>query len=91
MTNIKYNIFLWAVILGVVGFLSGFFGPLVLNPDANQGPMFGIFISGPLAFVSGAVMGKIASDFGWQGRKNTYAIIAASIIIAIVTLLKSLP
>jgi len=26
----------WALALGAVGFASGFFGPIELNPDANQ-------------------------------------------------------
>jgi hypothetical protein len=50
-------------VLGLIGFAGGFFGPMVFMPDANQGPMLGIFITGPLGFVvglfSGAVLGVI--------------------------------
>ena len=46
-----------AVIVGGVGFLLGFVGPMVLTPGANQGPMLGIFITGPLGFLCGLVWG----------------------------------
>lgn len=44
-------------LLGAIGFAGGFFGPIVFMPDSNQGPLFGIFISGPLGFVAGLVIG----------------------------------
>jgi hypothetical protein len=47
------------VILGILGFVGGFFGPMILTPDANQGPLLGIFITGPLGFVLGSVAGYI--------------------------------
>src|SRR5262245_36613361 len=43
--------------LGGIGFAAGFFGPIVLAPDANQGPLLGIFITGPLGFAVGAAIG----------------------------------
>ena len=45
--------------LGIVGFLLGFVGPIILTPEANQGPMLGIFITGPGGFVLGLVGGAI--------------------------------
>ena len=50
----------WAVICGAVGFSIGFFGPMIFAPDANQGPLLGIFITGPLGTVIGAIAGLIA-------------------------------
>lgn len=50
---------LGAVIVGGIGFALGFFGPMIFMPDANQGPMFGIFISGPLGAVVGGIGGLI--------------------------------
>ena len=47
------------VITGAVGFIGGFFGPMILAPGANQGPLLGLFITGPLGFVTGAVGGGI--------------------------------
>jgi hypothetical protein len=46
-------------IVGGIGLVAGFFGPLIFAPGANQGPLLGIFITGPLGFVSGFVLGAI--------------------------------
>ena len=48
-----------ALVVGAVGFVGGFFGPMVFAPDANQGPLLGLFITGPLGFLLGAVGGAI--------------------------------
>ena len=50
---------LWAVVLGAVGFGGGFFGPIALSPDANQGPLLGIFIAGPASFAASRRRGAI--------------------------------
>jgi len=52
---------LWAVIAGAVGFAAGFFGPMIFAPGANQGPLLGIFITGPAGFVLGGIAGLIRS------------------------------
>ena len=49
----------WALVVGGIGFALGFFGPMIFMPDANQGPLFGIFISGPLGFLVGFVVGFV--------------------------------
>lgn len=41
--------------LGVLGFVGGFVGPIIFTPEANQGPLLGIFITGPLGFVIGFI------------------------------------
>jgi hypothetical protein len=46
-----------ALIVGVIGFCGGFFGPMIFAPGANQGPMLGIFITGPLGLVVGGIGG----------------------------------
>ena len=48
-----------AFVLGGIGFAAGFFGPLVFRPEANQGPLLGIFITGPAGFVIGLIYGVI--------------------------------
>jgi len=45
-----------AFMSGISGFLAGFIGPLILYPGSNQGPLFGIFLSGPISFVGGGVL-----------------------------------
>ena len=44
---------------GVIGFVGGFFGPMLLAPDANQGPMLGLFITGPGGVVLGGLCGAL--------------------------------
>ena len=47
------KILLPAFVVGGIGFIAGFFGPILLTPEANQGLLLGIFITGPLGFVFG--------------------------------------
>jgi hypothetical protein len=50
---------LGAAIVGAIGFVGGFFGPMVFAPGANQGPLLGLFITGPLGVLVGAMGGYI--------------------------------
>ena len=43
--------------LGAIGFAVGFFGPMMWAPDANQGPLLGIFFTGPIGFLAGIALG----------------------------------
>ncbi|HUK64898.1 MAG TPA: hypothetical protein VLV15_16280, partial [Dongiaceae bacterium] len=45
------------LVVGAIGFVVGFFGPLVWAPGANQGPLLGIFVTGPIGFVIGVALG----------------------------------
>ena len=49
----------YGFIVGIVSFAIGFFGPIIFMPDANQGPLLGIFITGPLGFVLGIILGIV--------------------------------
>jgi hypothetical protein len=51
-----------AWIVGVIAFIGGFIGPIIFQPGANQGPLLGIFFTGPLGCVVGAVIGWV---YGW--------------------------
>ena len=53
------SIFLGAVVLGSISFCVGFFGPMILTPEANQGPLLGIFITGPIGFLIGGISGYV--------------------------------
>jgi hypothetical protein len=52
-----------ACFVGGIAFLLGFAGPMLLAPGANQGPLLGILITGPLGFVAGFVWGV------WRARR----------------------
>ena len=43
----------FAAFVAIAAFSAGFFGPMLLAPGANQGPMLGLFITGPLGVVAG--------------------------------------
>jgi hypothetical protein len=46
-----------ALLVGGICFAAGFFGPIIFAPGANQGPLLGIFITGPLGFLAGLAWG----------------------------------
>jgi hypothetical protein len=60
----------WALIGGSVGFSGGFFGPMLFAGGGNQGPLLGIFITGPL----GVLFGGIAGAAKGLLRKKTMSI-----------------
>jgi hypothetical protein len=47
----------FAAFVATVAFTAGFVGPMLLAPGANQGPMLGIFITGPIGALVGLVWG----------------------------------
>jgi hypothetical protein len=60
------------MIVGGIGFAAGFLGPIALNPEANQWPLVGIFISGPSGTLLGLVLWaasrilKLSAGRQWQ-------------------------
>lgn len=64
------TIITWAAVVGAISFCAGFFGPMILAPQANQGPLLGLFITGPLGFIGGAIAGLI---YGLWRRRGTSA------------------
>jgi len=57
---------LGALLTGAIAFSAGFFGPIIFTPQANQGPLLGIFITGPLGFILGGIGGAVY----WLIRKD---------------------
>jgi hypothetical protein len=53
------HILMGGLIIGGISFCTGFFGPIIFDPGANQGPLLGIFITGPVGFVVGLIAGGI--------------------------------
>ena len=58
-TSVSVMAGLGAAIVGGLGFVLGFFGPMLLAPEANQGPMLGLFVTGPAGVVIGAIAGAV--------------------------------
>jgi hypothetical protein len=59
-----------AFAVGALSFLVGFVGPILLSPDSPQGPLLGIFITGPLGLVGGAVIGLCIGLTKERGRSS---------------------
>jgi hypothetical protein len=80
-----------AAVVGVVGFLAGFFLPLILSPDANQGPLLGIFITGPGGAALGFVVGLVAGLR--RARRGRFLRIVGAVALAVAcgTLLLAFP
>ena len=55
------RVVLWTVGVAVVSFLAGFFGPVWFGPESPQGPLLGIFITGPVGAAVGSVIGLLLS------------------------------
>ena len=55
-----------ALTTGGIAFFAGFFGPMLLAPDANLGPLLGSLVAGPLGFLVGAIGGA----GHWFARKR---------------------
>jgi hypothetical protein len=53
-----------AGLFGLIGFLGGYVGPILFTPESNQGPLLGIFITGP----GGVVLGAFAGAIWWMLR-----------------------
>ncbi len=49
-------IVVFVVVPAMIGFVGGTFGPLYLTPGANQGPLIGIFFTGPIGAALGLVL-----------------------------------
>lgn len=73
----------WIVIIGGFGFAAGFFGPMIFAPGANQGPLVGIFITGPLGAIAGGVLWLLSSNLKWSIDVQKRAAAAACALIAV--------
>jgi hypothetical protein len=60
-----------ALLLGSIGFVVGFFGPMLIavlvGSDANLGPLWGIFILGPGGLILGFFVGAFV---GYKKTRN---------------------
>jgi hypothetical protein len=76
----------WLIILGGAGFAVGFFGPIVFVPDANQGPLVGIFITGPLGVVLGLGFWILSRILDLSARLQWRLLIGSSTVLVLTTL-----
>ncbi|HVN08899.1 MAG TPA: hypothetical protein VMV61_08005 [Patescibacteria group bacterium] len=83
--------FLWVLLLGGAGFLAGFIGPIILNPEANQGPLVGIFLSGPGGAVLGLILFVVCTALRVSAARQWQVLSIFAVIGVIVTLAFCLP
>jgi hypothetical protein len=76
----------WVLILGASGFAAGFLGPMVFVPEANQGPLVGIFISGPAGTALGFVLYGICALFKVSAQKQ-WRLLSGTAAVGVVTIL----
>jgi len=91
MSGVRSSIGLWALTLGAVGGVAGFFGPILLNPEANQGPLLGIFITGPGGAVAGAILGFVFRVLPFTDILRTQALLLCCTLLGVGTLWFCLP
>jgi len=65
----KSRIVLCTILAGGICFAGGFFGPILLTPKNNLGPLFGILITGPIGVSSGPAIG-VATLIGKTNLKT---------------------
>ena len=82
---------LWAIVIGAAGFICGFVGPIIFAPDANQGPLLGIFITGPAGAAAGAVLGLIVRALNVSRQAATRSLTVAAAAMAAVTIYFCIP
>ena len=58
------------LVVGGIGFAGGFIGPMILDPTSGNGPLLGIFITGPIGFVVGCLIGVVIEPFRKKGGKD---------------------
>ena len=81
---------IWAFVLGSIGYQVGLNAPIIFAPDASLGPMLGIILTGPAAFLIGIVGGIISASRRLTVRSNVCSLLILSVLVAGVTLFISL-
>ena len=46
-------------VTGAMGLAAGFLAPILMSPDSPQGPLLGIFVTGPIGVMLGTVVGAL--------------------------------
>ncbi len=81
----------WGIALGATGFAAGFFGPMLLDPEANIGPIVGILFTGPGGAIAGFVLGLVVAMIPLSGAARSRLLAAACALGALGVLYAVLP
>ena len=89
--NLRRSPGFWALAMGTVGGAAGFLGPIFLDPDANQGPLLGILITGPGGAIAGAVLGFLFRVLPFSDQMRTQTLTLCCTALGVGTLWVALP
>ncbi len=81
----------WVLVPGAVGFVAGFLGPVLLNPEANTGPMLGIFVTGPGGAILGAILGVAVRALRLPAARQWQVLVVTCAVLAVGALYLSVP
>ena len=79
------------LLLGGTGFVCGFFGPIALNPEANQGPLLGLFITGPGGALLGLILGALFKGLPIHTQTKWFSLLGTCGVGALVILFFCFP
>jgi uncharacterized membrane protein YccC len=91
MKRIWRTSLIWSLVLGGIAFCCGYLLPLVFSPDANQGPLLGIFVTGPIAAAAGFFSGLIVGAAQLSPRAESRALVVAGLATLIASVDAALP
>ncbi len=65
-----FSVVAGSLIVGAVGFVIGFLGPMLMIIETTQGPLLGVLITGPIGLVLGALAGFLFARKNRQQRDD---------------------
>jgi len=89
--NLRTSPGFWALSMGAAGGLAGFLGPIFLNPDANQAPLLGLFVTGPGGAIAGLLIGSLFRVLPFSDILRTQALLLCCTLLGAGTLWFCLP
>jgi len=81
----------WILWPAAVGFVVGFLAPVLLDPEANLGPMLGMVVTGPGGALAGLVLGIVARLLHLPLPRQQQVLGAACVTVAVASLYFCLP
>jgi hypothetical protein len=90
-TEKRYSALQWGLLFGLAGFAAGFFGPLLLNPEGNQGPLLGLLLTGPAGVLLGVILSALFSRLPLSTKQIFVVMMSLATAGVLVILYFSLP
>lgn len=85
-----FTVLFIGILFGVVGLFIGYQVPILLKPTSPQGPLIGIFVSGPLSLLLGILLGYMNQSIEFSLKKIFYVFCIWMIFVAIATTVRCL-